>query len=166
MQPSRIPEPVPPGPPTEAVVALALAKARAVAAGAPRGALVLGADTEVALDGRVFGKPVDAAEAMGMLRALRGRLHEVITGLALVEAGGAREETLAVTSRVRMRDYAEGEIAAYVDTGEPFDKAGAYAVQGLGGRLVAEVTGSMSNVVGLPLEATGELLRRWGVLSG
>jgi septum formation protein len=162
VQPSRIPEPVPPGPPGEAVVALALAKARAVAATAPRGTLVLGADTEVVLDGRVFGKPADRAEAVGMLRALGGRVHEVITGVALVEAGGPREETLAVTSRVRMRAYEAAEIEAYVATGEPFDKAGGYAVQGEGSRLVAEVIGCFTNVVGLPVEATGRLLARWG----
>jgi septum formation protein len=162
VQPSRIPEPVLPGPPAEAVVALALAKARAVAATAPPGALVLGADTEVVLDGRVFGKPTDRQEAVAMLQRLGGRVHEVITGVALVEAGGRREETLAVASRVRMRDYTEAEIEGYVATGEPFDKAGGYAVQGEGSRLVAEVIGCMSNVVGLPVEATRRLLARWG----
>lgn len=163
VQPSHIPEPVSPGPPEHVVAALALAKARAVAATAPRGALVLGADTEVVLEGRVFGKPANRADALGMLRALGGRVHEVITGLALVEAGGPREEALAVTSRVRMRDYADAEIEAYVATGEPFDKAGGYAVQGEGSRLVAEVIGCHSNVVGLPLETTRRLLAKWGL---
>jgi nucleoside triphosphate pyrophosphatase len=164
VRPSRIPEPVTPGPPVEAVIALARAKARAVAAEiAPAAALVLGADTEVVLDGRLLGKPADAPDAARMLRALRGRVHEVITGLALVEAGSGREETLSVTSRVRMGSYADAEIEAYVATGEPFDKAGGYAVQGKGGRLVAEVDGCLSNVVGLPVETTRRLLARWGL---
>lgn len=155
---------MPPGPPTDAVVSLARAKARAVAAEiGPTPALVLGADTEVVLEGRLLGKPADAGAAAGMLQALRGRVHEVITGLALVEAGSGREETLSVTSRVRMRSYSEAEIAAYVATGEPFDKAGGYAVQGEGGRLVEEVEGCLTNVVGLPVGATRRLLARWGL---
>jgi nucleoside triphosphate pyrophosphatase len=157
---------VTPGPPAEAVIALARTKARAVAAEvAPAVALVLGADTEVVLDGRLLGKPGDAADAGRMLRALRGRVHEVITGLALVEAGSGREETLSVTSRVRMGSYSDTEIEAYVATGEPYDKAGGYAVQGEGGRLVAEVDGCLTNVVGLPVETTRRLLARWGLES-
>lgn len=163
---------MPPGPPADAVIALARAKARAVAqrisaeasgdAAAER-TLVLGADTEVFLEGRALGKPADAADAVRMLRALRGRVHEVITGLALVEVGGRREETASVTTRVRMAEYTEAAIEAYVATGEPFDKAGGYAVQGEGGRLVAEVDGCYSNVVGLPVEATRRLLAAWGL---
>jgi septum formation protein len=146
------------------VIALARAKARAVAAEiGPVPRLVLGADTEVVLDGRLLGKPADAAAAVEMLKALRGRVHEVITGLALVEAESGREETLSVASRVRMRSYSDAEIAAYVATGEPFDKAGGYAVQGRGGGLVAEVDGCLTNVVGLPVETTRRLLARWGL---
>ena len=147
------------------MAAVALDKARAVArewTGGP--AVVLGADTEVVLDGRYLGKPRDAADAARMLRALSGRTHEVVTGLALVEAPSGREETLAVTTRVTMIDAAEEEIAAYVATGEPLDKAGAYAVQGQGARLVARVDGCFTNVVGLPVETTRELLERWGLV--
>lgn len=152
---------------------LARAKARAVArrvtaeaAGETGGrTVVLGADTEVFLDGRALGKPADAADAGRMLRALRGRVHEVITGLALVEVGGGWEETASVTTRVRMAEYSEAALEAYVATGEPFDKAGGYAVQGEGGRLVAEVDGCLTNVVGLPVETTRRLLAAWG-LSG
>ena len=148
------------------MIDLARAKAWAVAAEiAPVPSLVLGADTEVVLDGGLLGKPADAAAAVAMLQALRGRVHEVITGLALVEAGSGREETLSVTSRVRMRSYADAEIIAYVATGEPFDKAGGYAVQGRGGALVAEVDGCLTNVVGLPVETTRRLLARWGLES-
>jgi nucleoside triphosphate pyrophosphatase len=129
-----------------------------------RGAIVLGADTEVVLDGRLLGKPRDAADAARILKALRGRVHEVITGVALVEAPAGREETAAVTTRVRMGGYTDAEIEAYVATGEPLDKAGAYAVQGLGGRLIAQVDGCFSNVVGLPVTTTRRLLERWGLL--
>jgi septum formation protein len=152
---------------------LARAKARAVArrvtaeaSAESRGrVVVLGADTEVFLDGRALGKPADAAAAGRMLRALRGRVHEVITGLALVEVGGGRDEAASVTTRVRMGEYSEAAIEAYVATGEPFDKAGGYAVQGEGSRLVAEVDGCYTNVVGLPVETTRRLLAAWG-LSG
>jgi septum formation protein len=162
-----IPEEHPPGLPADAIVAVALAKARAVA-GAARGdapAVVLGADTEVVLGARLMGKPRDAADASRMLRELRGMLHHVITGIALVGVGTARsEESAAVTTRVRMGEYSDAEIGEYVATGEPLDKAGAYAVQGLGGRLVAEVDGCLSNVIGLPLSTTRRLLERWGVV--
>jgi septum formation protein len=148
------------------VAAVALAKARAVASRfAAESAVVLGADTEVILAGRLLGKPRDAADAARMLRELRGRAHDVTTGVALVRAGVApREETAAVTTRVRMGDYSDAEIEAYVATGEPLDKAGAYAVQGLGNRLVAEVDGCLTNVIGLPLSTTRRLLERWRIL--
>ena len=147
------------------MAAVALDKARAVArewTGSP--AVVLGADTEVVLDGRYLGKPRDAADAARMLRELSGRTHEVVTGLALVDAPSGREETLAVTTRVTMIDAGAEEIAAYVATGEPLDKAGAYAIQGQGARLVARVDGCFTNVVGLPVETTRRLLKRWGLL--
>jgi len=166
VEPSGIPEVPPTGPPAGAVTALALAKARAVAAARPAGdaAVVLGADTEVVLDGRLLGKPADPDAAVRMLQALRGRWHEVVTGVAAVEtAGERRERTGAVTTRVRMSDAADAEIAAYVATGEPFDKAGGYAVQGLGASLVAEVDGCYTNVVGLPVETTRRMLQGLGL---
>jgi septum formation protein len=143
---------------------VALAKARAVAREVTEPSLILGADTEVVLDGRLLGKPGDAADAGRMLKALRGRVHEVITGVALVEAPAGREETAVVTTRVKMAGYSDAEIEAYVATGEPLDKAGAYAVQGLGARLVAEVDGCFTNVVGLPVTTTRRLLERWRLL--
>ena len=158
-------------PPAQAIAAVALAKALAVAADldTARGpAVVLGADTEVVLDGRLLGKPRDAADAARMLRLLRAREHEVITGLAIVDVGPpgstSRQETTAVTSRVRMAAYSDADIERYVATGEPLDKAGAYAVQGLGGRLVAAVDGCLTNVIGLPLTTTRTLLARRGLL--
>ena len=129
--------------------------------------VVLGADTEVVLDGRLLGKPRDPADAARMLRELRGREHEVITGLAVVELGppgsAPSQETVAVTSRVRMAEYSDADIESYVATGEPLDKAGGYAVQGLGGRLVATVDGCLTNVIGLPLATTRALLSRRGL---
>ena len=98
-----------------------------------------------------------------MLRALRGRSHEVVTAVALIEVPGGREVTETVTSRVLMRPYGDPEIDAYVATGEPDDKAGAYAVQGVGGQLVARVEGCFENVVGLPLGTTARLLRTFGL---
>ena len=144
------------------MAALALRKARAVAARHPTG-LVLGADTVVVIDGEPLGKPVDPADAAAMLRRLRGRVHEVMTGVGLIDARSRREAAETVTSRVSMRDYSEAEIARYVATGEPLDKAGAYAIQGIGSALVAGLEGSRSNVVGLPLAATAALLRRFGL---
>ena len=166
VRPSGAAEEPPPGlSPADAILAIARAKARAVAAGLPAGsAFVLGADTEVVLDGRLLGKPADAADATATLRRLRGRTHEVITAVVLVEAGPGREAAEVVTSRVTMAAYDDAAIAAYVASGEPFDKAGSYAVQGLGARLVARVEGCFTNVVGLPVETTRRLLTAWGFL--
>lgn len=165
VEPSHIPELHPPGPPAAALAAVALDKARAVARRWTAGrAVILGADTEVVLDGRYMGKPRDARDAVRILSALGGRTHEVITGVALVEAPTGREATTAVTTRVTMAAATQEEIAAYVATGEPFDKAGGYAVQGLGAQLVAHVDGCLSNVVGLPVETTRRLLEAWDLL--
>jgi septum formation protein len=165
VEPSHIPELHPPGPPAAALATVALAKARAVAGRWTAGrAVILGADTEVVLDGRYMGKPRDAADAVRILSALSGRTHEVITGVALVEAPPGREATATVTTHVTMTAATQEEIAAYVATGEPFDKAGGYAVQGLGARLVARVDGCLSNVVGLPVETTRRLLESWDLL--
>ena len=146
----------------ETVAALALAKARAVAGRVGDG-IVVGADTVVVIDGVALGKPVDAEDARAMLRRLRGRAHEVITGVAVVDAETGRAETTAVATRVVMADVGDDVIESYVASGEPHDKAGAYAIQGRGAALVSEFVGSYSNVVGLPLAATARLLRGFGV---
>lgn len=145
--------------PAETVQRLAGEKARAVASrlGAPR-RLVLGADTGVLLDGDLLGKPEDADHAADLLGRLVGRTHAVVTGVAVAESGGGRLWTCRVTSEVTMRAATPEEIRAYVATGEPLDKAGAYAVQGEGRRFVLAVAGSESNVIGLPLEETLALL--------
>lgn len=161
--PSDLPEQLPAGPPDESARALALAKARAVAGRIGSG-VVLGADTLVVLGGGALGKPRGPDDARRMLRALSGRTHEVITGVALVEAPGGRETSTAVVTQVRMARYGEEEIEAYLATGEPFDKAGAYAIQAAGSRLVAHLDGCYTNVVGLPLTTTRRLLAEWGLL--
>ena len=169
VRPSAVEERLTPGIPAPALaMGLARAKARDVGdrlrATGEEPALVLGADTLVVLDERPLGKPASREEARAMLRALRGRSHEVVTAVVLrLEAAVGRETTAAVTSRVFMRSYDDREIDAYVATGEPDDKAGAYAVQGGGAHLVAQVEGCYTNVVGLPLETTARLLRAFGV---
>lgn len=130
------------------------------------GELVLGADTIVVLDGELLGKPADVAEARSMLGRLAGREHTVFTGVALARgANGDRSpERMAVVeeSRVRIASLSEEEIAWYAATGETLDKAGSYAVQGIGAMFVEGVTGDYSNVVGLPLPATYRLFREMG----
>lgn len=153
--------------PAELTQRNALAKAEAVAAQPEQaGAWVLGADTVVALDGHIYGKPVDAAEAMRMLAELSGRTHEVTTGLAFVryQPGMAVSEssTASVTTEVTMRELSEAEIREYVQTGEPLDKAGAYGIQGRAAVFITSIAGSYSNVVGLPLARTAELAREVG----
>ena len=160
--PSDLEETLAPGPLADAVARLALDKARAVAARVREG-IVLGADTVVTIDGQALGKPADPEDARAMLRRLRGREHEVVTGVAVVDAATGRTAQTAVTSRVRMGAYGEPEIEAYVATGEPLDKAGGYAIQGIGSALVAGYEGSYSNVVGLPLIETARLLATFGV---
>jgi len=125
--------------------------------------IVLGADTIVVIDGEPLGKPAGPDEARAMLRRLANREHQVITGVAVVDARSGRADATAVVTRVRMAGYGEADIDAYVETGEPLDKAGAYGIQGRGSALVAGYEGSFSNVVGLPLEETARLLAAFGV---
>lgn len=149
--------PLPGEKPEAMVIRLALAKARAAAG---EGEVALGADTVVALGDEIFGKPADAAEASAMLARLSGRAHDVWTGVALVakESATTRERACAERSRVVFRPLAAEEIAAYVASGEPLDRAGAYAIQGGAAPFVASLEGSWSNVVGLPVERVRELL--------
>jgi len=118
--------------------------------------VVLGADTTVTLDGEILGKPVDAEDAARMLRLLSGRTHRVITGVALVTA--ERTEVAAEVTAVRFLTLSDEEIAAYVATGEPMDKAGAYAIQGRAARWIPRVEGCYFNVVGLPIALVSTLL--------
>lgn len=120
-------------------------------------ACVLGADTEVVLDGEVFGKPVDAADAAAMLNRLSGRTHRVMTVVALVAAGV--EQVVEVVSEVSFIALDEAAIAGYVASGEPMGKAGAYAIQGGAERYIRHLAGSYSGVMGLPLQQTEQLLQ-------
>ena len=127
-----------------------LAREKALAVEAGTGETVLGADTVVVLDGRILGKPADAADAARMLESLSGRMHEVLTGVCL-RRGGRTEASCEVT-RVWFAALTPEEVAAYVASGEPMDKAGAYAIQGLASKFISRIEGSYSNVVGLPVE--------------
>jgi len=137
---------------------LAREKAGDVAQQRP-GRCVLAADTVVIAGAHLFGKPTDRDDARRMLRVLSGRTHRVLTAVALVQADGHIAET-AVESEVEFRQLTAGEIEAYLDSGEPFDKAGAYAIQGLAQKFVIGVRGSYSNIIGLPMDEVLELLRR------
>lgn len=145
------------------VLRLALGKAEAglatLDAGTP--GVVLGADTAVVLDGRILGKPLDRADALAMLAALSGREHEVLTAVAVVD--GQRNESFCISSQVTFRVITPQEAEAYWSSGEPQDKAGSYAIQGLGAVFVKGLQGSYSAVVGLPVSETAELLARFGV---
>lgn len=143
---------------------LARMKARRVARKVPSG-LILGFDTLVCLDGRVLGKPSDRRAAQRMLWALRGRTHDVITAVAVVEAESEREETGVVTSQVRMRRFGQSVLSRYLDTGDSLDKAGAYGIQTAGAGLVESFSGCYFNIVGLPLCELARLLARFGMKS-
>ena len=137
-------------------------KARAVAKDVDETAIVIGADTVVSIDGVVFGKPSDEHEAKDMLGRLSGRTHQVITGVCL--ASGSTAKSFHVTTDVTFRELAQAEIDAYVACGEPMDKAGAYGIQGAGGKLVDHISGDYDNVVGLPVSALAqELQTEYGI---
>lgn len=140
-----------------------IAREKVAATPAPRGACVLGADTAVVLDGDILGKPDDADAARRMLRQLSGRTHSVFTAVALRSPDGV--EGTCVETRVTFRPLSDAECGHYLASDEPWDKAGAYAIQGLGGAFVLRIDGSYSNVVGLPLCETLALLRRAGIAS-
>lgn len=142
------------------VLRLAAAKAAAITTDAD--VLVIAADTTVELDGRIFGKPADATEAATMLSALSARTHRVHTGVAM--RVGERLVTDVATTMVTMTPIGKDAIRWYVATGEPFDKAGGYAVQGAAGVFVQRISGSVSNVVGLPLHTVARLAGQLGVV--
>jgi septum formation protein len=142
---------------------LALAKAEAGRARGTGGLPVLGADTVVALDGRVLGKPAGRDDAIDMLLALSGRSHEVLSGVAVADGRGDGIRVRISRSIVRFRDLPRSEAELYWSTGEPRDKAGAYGIQGVGGIFVSHLEGSFSGVMGLPVTETEELLRMAGV---
>ena len=143
--------------PHDFVVRIAIAKATTVSGGPGDDRLVLGADTIVVVGGDVLGKPRDSDDAASMLRRLAGRTHEVLTGVALVR--GLDRRTEVASTRVTLVDLDAGAIRAYVATGEPMDKAGAYGVQGIASRFVDRIEGSYTNVVGLPMAVVERLVK-------
>lgn len=150
--------------PSDYVLRVAADKARAglaLVVGKDAGARVLGSDTEVVLDGRVFGKPADAADACAMLATLSGRTHQVMTAVVLASEDPLR--SVLVVSEVTMAELDAATIAAYVASGEPLDKAGAYAIQGGAERFITHLSGSQSAVMGLPLHHTDQLLAQAGL---
>ena len=147
--------------PDRLVQALAAHKAREVAGRSTPEDVIVAADTIVWHGGRVYGKPRDEREAAAMLRALSGDTHEVFTGVCVRRA--ETELLRAVRSEVRFRELSDGEIAAYIQTGEPMDKAGAYGAQGRAALFVESITGDFFNVMGLPLCALGRMLHELGV---
>ena len=143
------------------IARVSLKKALAVQAGVSPEDIVVAADTMVCVDNRRLGKPADRADAARMLRQLSGRSHTVITGLSVVR--GDRRESCTVSTDIHFRPLTEGEIAAYIASGEPMDKAGAYGIQGLAAIFVDRLDGDYYNVMGLPVCTLAQLLRRFGV---
>jgi septum formation protein len=148
----------------EATVSNAMRKAVKVAQSAP-GAVVLGADTLVALDGRAIGKPPDLASATKILRRLSGRVHEVWTSVFVCHLASGQAHSLQEVSQVRFRKLTNRAIADYLAKVDPLDKAGAYAAQGHGVEIIERIEGSYSNVVGLPMDETARVLRAFGITS-
>jgi septum formation protein len=160
VQPAHIPEEPLPGETAKACAErLACEKAHAVARKRPQD-IVLGADTVVVVDGKILGKPADGTDAASMLRMLSSREHQVITGVCLVVKG--QTSVASETTSVTMSEISEKEIADYVATGEPMDKAGAYAIQGMASRWIPRIEGDYSNVVGLPVALVWRMLKKSG----
>ena len=148
-------------PPEELVRRISAEKARAVREQAGMDAVVIAADTVVALDGAVLGKPADELEAFKMLSTLSGCRHQVYTGLTVLR--GEERHTVSEETTVAFRELSEEEISCYIQTGEPMDKAGAYGIQGLGALLIEGIQGDYYNVMGLPVCRLGGILRQLGV---
>jgi septum formation protein len=142
-------------------MALRLSRAKAMAADVDASRIVVGADTLVVLEDVVFGKPEDCDECLEMLARLSGQTHRVLTGVAVLASGEV--QTVVSTTEVQFRKISPDEALAYWHSGEPRDKAGAYAIQGRGGIFVEAISGSYSGVVGLPVFETSQLLRNAGL---
>jgi septum formation protein len=163
VRPSSVNEDPLPGESPEAMVTrLAQEKALQVAGAVPAGSVVLGADTTVFVDGEILAKPLDTADAVRMLRRLSGRVHTVLTGVCIVEAPVRAAASGCERTEVRFRELSDADIRDYVASGEPFDKAGAYAIQGRASRFVTQIDGCYFNVVGLPVALVDRLLASLG----
>jgi septum formation protein len=153
---------IPELPPHELARQISLKKAQAVAHKHKR-ALIIAADTFGVLRGEIIGKPRTPAEARKILRALSGKTHSVITGFTIMDAETGKTATQSVETKVHFRKLTPAEIDAYIKTGEPLDKAGAYAIQGLGALIVEWIKGDFYNVIGLPLSALSQALKEFGI---
>ena len=161
--PSREPERFEPGlAPSRLVISLAQQKAREVARKHPN-ALIIAADTIGVVGRSIIAKPRSAYEACEMLALLSGKCHRVITGYTILEAATGKMRSKAVVTRVYIKRLSNTEIANYVGSGEPLDKAGAYGIQGLGAAIVEKIEGDYYNVVGLPLNALAKSLKAFGI---
>ena len=149
--------------PEEQVQNLAVRKAMEVAEGIQSNTVVIGADTVVVKDGRILGKPRDPGEAEEMLQTLRDTWHQVLTGVAVIDCSSGRILQDFECTRVKMKPLSRETIKAYIQTGEPMDKAGSYGIQGMGAILVERIEGCYFNVVGLPLARLASMLEEYGV---
>ena len=150
--------------PTAFALRMARTKAKAIARQHQQ-AYVIGSDTVVTVDNRILGKPVDAPHALKILRSLQGKTHQVITGLSLICLQDNCNENLTRTTDVTFQTFTDSILLAYINTGEPMDKAGAYGIQGKGGFLVRTIKGSCSSVIGLPISTCVSLLVQYGVIT-
>ncbi len=161
--PSHVPEDVRDGQsPEGAALRLAVEKAREVSRQFNEG-LVIGADTVVVIDGEQLGKPKDKDDAGRMLRLISGKTHTVVTGMAVMDAGTSEVKSTLVRTTVRFKPLSDEEIEAYIATGDPMDKAGAYGIQGRAAAFIEGIEGCYSNVVGLPLSELMDILKSLGV---
>lgn len=149
--------------PQQVVEQLALRKARAIADQSTADAIVVGSDTIVVCDQQILGKPQDRAQAIQMVASLQGRSHFVFSGIACVDIRTGQSEVDHRITKVTMKPLTVEQIERYVDSGEPMDKAGAYAIQGIGSMFIEEIEGCYFNVVGLPVSALAELLKKFDV---
>ena len=147
-------------PPYFIAESLSLKKAAAVAKNIDTHAIVIGADTIVVSDGKILGKPVDENDAKAMLASLSGKTHSVISGVTVMDTKSAKSESFYVETEVTFCQLSDEEIADYVESGESMDKAGAYAIQGRGGKFVEKISGDYFNVVGLPLSRLYQVLKK------
>lgn len=147
----------------ENIVKLALNKAKALTDSVGVEKIIIGADTVVCLDSKVLGKPKCESDAFSMLKALSGRIHYVYTGFALIRKDDVKEITGYEKTKVSFYDISDDDINAYIRTGEPLDKAGAYGIQGIGSVFVKGISGDYNNVVGLPLASVAQALKEFGI---
>lgn len=147
----------------EKVEEIALEKALDVAKKVAAPAIIIGSDTVVTIDNKILGKPTDSDDAFNMLRLFSGRVHRVVSAIAVHDSETGKTTTTSVASEVEFRELSDREIRAYVATGEPFDKAGAYAIQGKAGIFVRSIKGCYSNIVGISVFKLAEMLKEFGI---